>query len=261
MRKKLTIVAFGFTLLFAACPDEQAEQKQSQANDVSHPSMTKNDTSLQQENQEFLHQKQRVEWGDISNWALVLIGGITALAVWKQARDTRLAAEATEKSARASLSQTDCIIASERAWIVIDVKRQDSIVSFRAVNVGKTPAEVLSVHGNTISIAQGNSAPVICWDELDESLICTPPCFLPPTISCPAFEIDLEKLFGTPEDAHYSLKMGMHEFVFYGKVRYFDTLKPDRKEVHETKWRYWLLPYRPDPPIPDPKHPEDNSHT
>src|ERR1035437_5469958 len=263
MLNRLAIAVFGIAFLFANSQNEcRAKHKQNSKDGPSAP-VTIVDNSTRQSEQNHPSQSTPeshagIEW---SNWVIAGIAFLTGLAIWIQARDTRLAAQATQESAETASRQLDSIVASERAWVVIEAAREDSVVTFRAVNVGKTPAEVISIHGRVQPIGQGNTMSEINWEELDESLISTPPCFLPPTVSCAAFDIDLEKLFGAPEDAHYSLKMGMHEFVFYGKVRYYDILRSVQKEVHETKWRYRMLPYKAGPPIPDPRHPECNSHT
>ena len=92
-------------------------------------------------------------WANIPNWLLVGVGIITFFAVWKQALETRKAAEATQESAAASKASTDILIASERAWISIksdmanfNPQGTPSRFYWRAVNTGKTPAKLISTN-------------------------------------------------------------------------------------------------------------------
>ncbi len=62
-------------------------------------------------------------------WALVIVGAVTLLLIYYQARETARAARATEKSAQAALASAaaarrsaDAIINSERAWVMVYVE-------------------------------------------------------------------------------------------------------------------------------------------
>jgi hypothetical protein len=92
-------------------------------------------------------------WANVPNWLLVGVGIITFFAVWKQAVETRKAAEATQESAAASKASTDILIASERAWISIKSDMANfnptgtpSGFYWRAMNTGKTPAKLISTN-------------------------------------------------------------------------------------------------------------------
>ena len=90
-----------------------------------------------------------VEW---ANWALVLIGAVTACAVWWQAKKTAEATQAMrdavplqKSSADAALLNAQAVINSDRPWVVIFAD-PDSFgnYGFYAGNLGNTPADIIS---------------------------------------------------------------------------------------------------------------------
>lgn len=69
-----------------------------------------------------------IQW---SNWVLVFIGGITAWAVWYQARKTAEATKTMEdalplqkSAADATLLNAQAVISSERAWVMVNLRFQ-----------------------------------------------------------------------------------------------------------------------------------------
>lgn len=81
------------------------------------------------------HDEQKTPKGDApiewANWALVLIGGITAWAVWYQSRKTAEATQAMRDSlplqktaAEAADKNADALVNSERAWVMADLRFQ-----------------------------------------------------------------------------------------------------------------------------------------
>jgi hypothetical protein len=107
------------------------------------------------------HEEQKTPKGDTSiqwaNWALVLIGGITALAVWYQAQKTAEATRAMrdaiplqQATADAALLNAQAVINAERPWLLIEYewKKVEGLEGylFFAVNKGKTPADIVEAH-------------------------------------------------------------------------------------------------------------------
>lgn len=187
-----------------------------------------------------------IAWPEgITAWAIIFTLGAI---VW-QAKATSNSAKAAEKSAEAARANTLAMIRAQRAWLVIKVEVEDeSDIIFRAVNVGQTPAHILSIHGNGMVVSPKGKFQ-IDWNTLNESLMSTPRSFLPPQAECPA-----------AQPIKIALLQQANPTVFYGKIRYFDVLEPSPKTTHETTWRYWLPP-RGSLPIPDPFDPEDNTWT
>ena len=75
-----------------------------------------------QHNQEAPKWYRTIEW---ANWALVFVGVLTGYAVWRQtkqtalaAKATREAADATKDAAKAALLNAKAFINSERPWII-----------------------------------------------------------------------------------------------------------------------------------------------
>jgi hypothetical protein len=91
-------------------------------------------------------QEKSPYWDKAPEWMLVFVGLITFVAVWYQARETKRAAEATQKAAEATLLNAQALVASERPWIMIEWEAMSDGIyrgySFKAVNRGKSPAEV-----------------------------------------------------------------------------------------------------------------------
>jgi hypothetical protein len=182
---------------------------------------------------------------------------VAVLTLRKIERQTK----AGEVAAEAALANTKALIAAERAWIVVTAKcSSPNEFLFTATNVGRTPAKVISIYGNKIVINRGEELPLPFQENMEESLISTPPCFLPPTSSCPAFSFNLEQLFAGNPNVMRLITIALQEIYFYGKIRYFDTLEDPAKSIHETTWLLWVPPVEGALPIPDPRHPECNGY-
>jgi hypothetical protein len=214
-------------------------------------------------------------------WWLVGVGFLTLGLIWYQAKKTAEAAEATqratevikgqtailkdsvaaaEKSADAALLNARAVINAERPWIVVSVESQGANqFIFKATNVGRTPARIVSIWGQREIVHRGNKFQVSLDYEKGEGLINTPPCLLPPTAYCTAFLNNSEELRLNSPDVWSSFEGGFSVMFSYGKIIYFDTLEP--KVQHETKWLYWHLPMVGALPFPHPLMPEYNTYT
>jgi hypothetical protein len=98
MLKRLMMVgAFSFALSFANGQNRSVGMNEKPADNVPDSAVTIVDNSLREQSVDSITKEPREADTAIqlSNWALVVIGGITGWAVWLQARDTRKAAEAT----------------------------------------------------------------------------------------------------------------------------------------------------------------------
>jgi hypothetical protein len=90
-----------------------------------------------------------IEW---ANWALVVVGLLTFIAVWKQIKESAAATQAMRDSlplqkaaADAALLNAKAVINAERPWVAIFVIYSSKTgASFRAGNMGRTPAEIIS---------------------------------------------------------------------------------------------------------------------
>lgn len=155
--------------------------------------------------------------------------------------------------ANAARDQAKHIVNSERAWVVVQPETvEDWKVNFLAVNGGKTPARILSINGGIHPVRRGEDELKIDWDSLNESLMSTPPEFLPPDAKCVAFSRDISKIGGFESRDRIAL-----ELIFYGKIRYLSVLE-SKPKIHETRWRYWYLAVKGAVPTPDPFHINDN---
>jgi hypothetical protein len=82
-------------------------------------------------------------------WAIIL----TLLAIAEQTSQTRKSAEATQESARAALIQANHMIASERAWVMVEAKFEHGLGL--AWSAGETQASVI--------IGLLNAGPTPAW--------------------------------------------------------------------------------------------------
>ena len=112
-----------------------------------------------QHNQEAPKWYRTIEW---ANWALVFVGVLTGYAVWRQtkqtalaAKATREAADATKDAAKAALLNAKAFINSERPWIIgsPSMPKLERPKDLRVIlvyassvkNIGRTPAKILEI--------------------------------------------------------------------------------------------------------------------
>ena len=170
----------------------------------------------------------------ITAWAIIA----TLFVIGWQAWETRRSADATNNAAQAALLNTQISIRSARAWIVIKVESAGkNKFHFKAVNVGGTPANIISIRGFPRVVRLNRVEPPLDNKE-GESLLGTPPCLLPATADCTALFCNIEELRGTDsvEDFLRYLASGLFEIWFYGRVVYFDVLETAPQTPHQTDW-------------------------
>jgi hypothetical protein len=97
----------------------------------------------------------KVEW---ANWSLVVVGGVTAYAVWVQARETTAATKAMrdslpiqDKAAGAAQQNAQALMNAERPWIFIYpvgfrlLPSAENRFDWRISNSGRTVANIVEV--------------------------------------------------------------------------------------------------------------------
>lgn len=186
-------------------------------------------------------------------------------AIWLKvsARATRLNANAALESAKVALLNTKLLIGSERPWIMVTAEREGkNTFHFKAVNVGRTPANITVNYGHPLLVRRNRTEPVPDFEKT-EGLLSTPPCLVPSTASCTALRCNIEDLHqnDSVEDFLKYVGQGLFEIWFYGRILYFDTLEPEPRTRHETRWFFWYLPFQDAVPIPHPRHPEWNTYS
>src|SRR5581483_4262276 len=116
--------ALGIAILVANGPNKGTAQNERQGDSNSQPPITVNCNNVGSDQQSATNQKPQephtgIEW---SNWVLVIITGLTGLAVFEQARASTRAARSAEKSATATQQNVDSLVNSERAWILVELR-------------------------------------------------------------------------------------------------------------------------------------------
>jgi hypothetical protein len=122
-------------------------------------------------------------WANVPNWLLVLVGIGTFVAVWRQAIETKRAAEAAnvssaaaKTSADAAQSSANALINIERAWLVLMQIGPSEILVKIQVNMG-TPIDVHADfvnHGNTPAWIIRES----CIAEVRDNILPCPTAYL-----------------------------------------------------------------------------------
>jgi len=138
-----------FVLLFLAQnpakkPDRSDSQSQQKPNDTScAPVVVNCDGGTRavaaNNRKETPERDASVQW---SNWALVVVAGITGYVIWMQAVETRRAAKAAEQSIA---QQGEHFRLEQRAWVGASgeiIERDGAVIKFRIIikNTGPTPA-------------------------------------------------------------------------------------------------------------------------
>jgi hypothetical protein len=156
MLKWLAVLSLaGMTILTSAHCQNQKDNKQHESQQIPSPVVTiVNNSESRNEadsrTQESPESHTGIKW---SEWVLSITGIITAVAVWKQAHDTRIAAEATQESVKIS---GKALVAQFRPKVVVRslTLTPSSVAEFdhkgigvweieaAIVNKGDTPANV-----------------------------------------------------------------------------------------------------------------------
>lgn len=96
-------------------------------------------------------------WYRLPDWWLVIVGAWTGFAVWRQAKESTVATQVMRDSlahqknaADAALLNAKAVIQSQRPWVTFFAMHYSSTgtYSFRAGNMGKSPARVISYSSN-----------------------------------------------------------------------------------------------------------------
>lgn len=239
MLKRWLVAAFSLALLFAVCPNKCSAQQKQKGQSVPESSPAIVDNSIRQYDQnrpgkESPEPHAGIEW---SNWAVVLVGCITAWAVFRQVQESAEATEAMRDSIRLQGDAMRVTVNTQRPYIVIEV---DTVASndyvFRAKNVGKTPAKILSVWFRPLPpVGHKERLTVPPDSETRDTLISHPPQLLPQKADFPITKVDATNRLAT-SGPHAQL------FYMYGRIRYLNTLESGQRETYETKFLYWIPP-------------------
>jgi hypothetical protein len=94
-----------FALSFAVGPNDHAAKHENNTSSTPETPVTIVDNSVRQYDQSSPDQKTPdthtgIEWGNVADWALVIVGGLTGLAIWAQAREAKEATKAMQESMR-----------------------------------------------------------------------------------------------------------------------------------------------------------------
>jgi hypothetical protein len=257
MLKRLAIATFVIACLCAYGGGEQTDKSSQDGKSVPKETPSIVDNSVRHYDQGGGAQKSSeaqtgIEW---SNWVLVFIGGITAVAVWKQAAESTKATKAMRDSIRLQQNQMEVTIKKERPYMVVTVEAVGpNEFIFSAKNSGNTPARVASVWCRPVVKRRGEPLKIPPDGETAESLLAHPPQLLPSDSTILLFK------WKHAEREH--LSMPVHsELHFYGRIRYFNTLEPNPTDAYETRWLYLAIPPDDHTPIPAPGYSEHNSWT
>ena len=89
-----------------------------------------------------------------SNWALVFVAGVAAIAGFLNLGQIKKQSKATEDAAKAASENAEAVMRGERAWLLIDILEPDDYFTidpvprfkYRVTNYGKTPGFMLSAN-------------------------------------------------------------------------------------------------------------------
>ena len=111
--------------------------------------------------------------------------------------------------------------------MVVDVESPaPNQFNFVITNVGRTPADVKSIWTTFILTKRGEKLEIPIDEKTNESLMNTPPCLIPPTVSqtvfrCNIDEMDKRQVFG----GNITFSVGLVDLHFYGRIVYSDVLQ------------------------------------
>jgi len=190
---------------------------------------------------------------------------VQAIVRGKQTRKLSKTTIVSKKATEAALQNAQAVINTERAWIVISV---ESIVrnqfSFRATNVGKTPAKIISIYGSQLIVNRSEKLKIPEeYGREGGNTFNILPSFLPPTANRIFFQCSIEDLRGRNSVKVWLnyLAKGYFTAYFLGRIVYSIPLEGAVDTPHETRWLYMYVPIEGALPIPDPMHPEYNDCT
>ena len=199
------------------------------------------------------------DWFDwlalIFNGCLVLVGGggilyarRTLRAILGQLVAIQTAGKQTDEiirhsslQARAAFLAAKAVINTERPWLVIDIKRVEFChLAITATNVGRTPANIMSIHGVIGCAKEGERLPDTP-EYVHESSIRIHPRLLPPN----ATRIIHEQMSAIYMSFQDQIESGVFKLYYIGKIVYSDALPnaetDSQPSQHESRWCYQLV--------------------
>jgi hypothetical protein len=194
-------------------------------------------------------------WGFWITVAIAFFAGVQAAtliyqyyAMRNQVSQLQKTVKVTKQAAKAAQLNAQAVINTERAWIVIHIEPTTlNQFSFKATNIGKTPAKLISIYHSQLTVPRGEKLeiPKEYWQEGGNDFYIQP-SFFPPTASRTVSQHRFESL---PKRTIY----------FLGRIVYSITLEGTTNTPRKTRWLYMSMEGA--LPIPDPYHPEYNDST
>ncbi len=200
-------------------------------------------------------------WFDSHQYIAIWLEGIALLAIlavdlwvsWRQGKESLAQmgvlqglTKGTRDSADAALLNAQAVINSERPWIVVSVRRGESMGNyvFTATNRGRTPAVFESGTFDFSVDSYPDSLPTRPrYDSPiapDRTLIVQGDGFVIPLRG--EHSINPESFITSPEMTNQVKVLKNLSLLFYGKVIYKDVFNRDEKEAihHETRFCYYF---------------------
>src|SRR5271165_4264766 len=94
-------------------------------------------------------------------WWLLMAAFLTLWVIGRQTHFTRLAAEATKEAAKAALVQANHLVASERAWIMADLRFEDG----NGLSWGSEGDTQHTMAGVILSVKNSGSTPAWVYEQ------------------------------------------------------------------------------------------------
>lgn len=176
----------------------------------------------------------------IFTMCLAIIAFFQFVALIVQAKILCGTVTATKKTAKAAWLNAQAVINSERPWIVVTVEKADRYhFLFKATNVGRTPAKLISIHGEVLVVPQGEQLPEVLQYGPEKSLRINPRIF-PPAVFRLIDECFINAIL---DRCRKDLEQGTSRMFLVGKVVYsdvFPSMEGANTALHETRWGYFL---------------------
>src|SRR5579863_1255697 len=172
----------------------------------------------------------------LAQWVLVGVTAVTAAFIWYQARETRIAAEATrdsvkaikeqaaimerqtlaaERAAKAATESTSVLANIERAWVDIRlIKENVALYTMQLTNCGRTVAHVKEIFLSCVLTPAKND--VVFTPSSDRRF--SQNKLLVPNIPWPGLILDLREQLGT--DTYHQVRAGTIRLHYRLMVRY-----------------------------------------
>jgi hypothetical protein len=189
------------------------------------------------------------------SWAVVIAGLGAILVGLRTLRIIERQTKATEVAANAALLNAQAVINSDRPWVVIFAVKEFKGFSFRAGNLGKTPAEIISFAAEFRCVENVNELPAIA--EYGTETIPVIRLLVP---GRKPGQADLELLPSskfadlvrgctrTTDRTEYALMPGRKLPIFCFRIKYANPLSRARPDIsqHETRMCFYYSPILPD---------------